>query len=107
MWAWPPGVLPVGFTGIFFAVKLTSDVYHERSPEPIAFVCAVSMTVSGLLMFVPLTTFSIESSTSFSLLQVILSLGVAAGCVFLAVLACVWEDRDLKTEAVVGFVISN
>jgi len=33
MWVWPPGVLLVGFTGIFFAVKITSDVYHNRSPN--------------------------------------------------------------------------
>ena len=38
MWAWPPGVLLVGFTGIFFAVKLTSEVFHGRSPEPTGFV---------------------------------------------------------------------
>ena len=98
MWAWPPGVLLVGFTGIFFAVKLTSDVFHDRTPEPAAFVGVVSMTVTGLLMFVPLTSFSISGPTSFSLLQVILPLGVAAGCVFLAALARQWEARDLQTE---------
>ena len=38
MWTWQPGVLMVGFTGIFLAVKITSDVYHGRSPEPIASV---------------------------------------------------------------------
>jgi len=76
MWAWPPGVLLVGFTGIFFAVKLTSDVYHGQSPEPVAFVGAVSMIVAGLLMFVPLTSFTIGGSTSYTLLQVLLPLGV-------------------------------
>jgi dolichyl-diphosphooligosaccharide--protein glycosyltransferase len=98
MWAWPPGVLLVGFTGIFFAVKLTSDVYHERSPEPIAFVGTVSMTVTGLLMFVPLKSFSIGSATNYSLLQVILPLGVAVGCVFLSGLARVWERRNLQIQ---------
>ena len=75
MWAWPPGVLLVGFTGVFFAIKLTSEVYHGNSPEPIAFVAAVSMTVTGLMMFVPLSTFSIGGSTDYSLLQVLLPLG--------------------------------
>ena len=28
MWTWQPGVLMVGFTGIFLAVKITSDVDH-------------------------------------------------------------------------------
>jgi len=95
MWAWPPGILLVGFTGIFFAVKLTSDVYHGSSPEPIAFVGTVSMTVTGLLMFVPLNEFTIGGATSNSLLHVVLPLGVALGCVFLAVLARVWENRDI------------
>jgi len=94
MWAWPPGVLLVGFSGLFFAIKLTSDVYHGWSPEPIAFVGAVSMTVTGLLMFVPLETFTIGSATSNSLLHVVLPLGVALGCVFLAALARFWDKRD-------------
>jgi dolichyl-diphosphooligosaccharide--protein glycosyltransferase len=95
MWAWPPGVLLVGFTGIFFAIKLTSDVYHGQSPEPIAFVGAISMTVAGLLLLLPLQNLDFGSSTDFSLQQPVLSLGVAAGCVFLAALARQWETRDL------------
>ena len=98
MWAWPPGVLLVGFSGLFFAVKLTSDVYHGSSPEPIAFVGAVSMTVTGLLMFVPLETFTIGSATSNSLLHVVLPLGVALGCVFLAALARLWDERDIDVS---------
>ena len=95
MWAWPPGAILIGFTGIFFAVKITSDVYHDRSPEPIAFVGAVSMTVAGLLMFVPLTSFTIGGATQYSLLQVVLPLGVGLGCVFLSYLARQWEARGL------------
>ena len=95
MWAWPPGVLLVGFTGIFFAVKITSDVYHDRSPEPIAFVGVVSMIVTGLLMFVPLNSFTISGATNYSLLQVILPLGVGIGCIFLSYLARQWEARGI------------
>jgi len=98
MWAWPPGVLLIGFTGIFFAVKLTTDVFHDQSPEPIAFVGAVSMTVTGLLMFVPLRSFTLGSPTSYTLIQVLLPLGVAAGCVFLSVLARFWEQREIDTS---------
>ena len=98
MWAWPPGVLLVGFTGVFFAVKLTSDVYHGQSPEPVAFVGAVSMIVAGLMMFVPLTSFTIGGSTSYTLLQVLLPLGVGFGCIFLAVLARQWEARGIDTS---------
>ena len=98
MWSWPPGVLLVGFTGIYFAIKLTSDVYHNQSPEPIAFVGTISMTVTGVLMFVPLTSFSIGGPTDYSLLQVILPLAVGLGCVFLAFLARQWEARNLSAS---------
>jgi dolichyl-diphosphooligosaccharide--protein glycosyltransferase len=98
MWAWPPGILLVGFTGVFFAVKLTSDVFHERSPEPMAFVGAISMIVTGLLMFVPLSRFTIGGATDYTLLQVILPLGVGIGCIFLGFLARVWETRDIDTS---------
>ncbi|MFC7042995.1 oligosaccharyl transferase, archaeosortase A system-associated [Halonotius sp. GCM10025705] len=95
MWAWPPGIILVGFTGIFFTLKITTDVYHNRSPEPMAFVGAVSMTVTGLLMFVPLTSFTIGGSTDYSLLQVILPFGVGFGSLFLAYLARQWETREI------------
>ena len=98
MWVWPPGVLLVGISGIFFAVKLTSDVYHGRSPEPIAFVGAISMAVTALLMLFRATRYTFGSATGYTLLQVLLPLVVAVGCVFLAALAREWEARDLSTQ---------
>ncbi|KKF40019.1 oligosaccharyl transferase STT3 subunit [Halorubrum saccharovorum] len=110
MWTWQPGVLMVGFTGVFLAVKITSDVYHERSPEPIAFAGAVSMAVAGLMQVIPLDNFSF-GVTSYSLTQVILPLGVAVGAVFLAWLARQWESRDLETTtyppAVGGLILAS
>ncbi|GAA0542072.1 oligosaccharyl transferase, archaeosortase A system-associated [Halorubrum ejinorense] len=98
MWTWQPGILMVGFTGIFLAVKLTSDTYHSKSPEPVAFVGAIAMTVAGLMQIIPLDTFSFNP-TDYSLLQIVTPLGVALGAVFLAWLARQWEARDLDTDA--------
>ena len=109
MWVWPPGVLLVGISGIFFAVKLTGEVYHGRSPEPIAFVGAVSMSVTALLMLFRTTRYTIGSATGYTLLQVALPLVVAIGCVFLAALAREWETRELSPQrypAVVGGLIA-
>ncbi|WP_418281977.1 oligosaccharyl transferase, archaeosortase A system-associated [Halorubrum sp. DTA98] len=110
MWTWQPGVLMVGFTGIFLAVKITSDVYHGTSPEPIAFAGAVSMAVAGLMQIVPLDQFSF-GVTDYSLTQVVLPLGVAVGAVFLAWLARQWEGRDLDADtypaAVGGMVLAS
>ncbi|MFC7324177.1 oligosaccharyl transferase, archaeosortase A system-associated [Halorubrum rutilum] len=98
MWTWQPGVLLVGITGVFLAVKITSDVYHGKSPEPIAFVGTVAMTVSGTLQLIPLDTISF-TPTQYSLLQVVLPLGVAVGVVFLAWLARQWESRDIEATS--------
>jgi len=66
MWTWQPGVLMVGFTGIFLAIKITSDVYHGTTPEPIVFAGAVSMGVAGLMQVIPLNDVSF-GVTSYSL----------------------------------------
>ncbi|OYR81821.1 MFS transporter, partial [Halorubrum ezzemoulense] len=110
MWTWQPGVLLVGITGVFLAVKLTSDVYHGNSPEPFAFVGAVAMTVAGAMQLIPLDTFSF-TPTQYSLLQVVLPLGVALGAVFLAWLARQWESRDIDATtyppAVGGLILAS
>ncbi|EMA57669.1 oligosaccharyl transferase, archaeosortase A system-associated [Halorubrum kocurii] len=110
MWTWQPGVLMVGFTGVFLAIKITSDVYHDTSPEPIAFAGAVSMGVAGLMQVIPLDNFSF-GVTSYSLTQVVLPLGVALGSVFLAWLARQWESRELEVDtyppAVGGLILAS
>ncbi|ELZ51174.1 oligosaccharyl transferase STT3 subunit [Halorubrum distributum JCM 9100] len=110
MWTWQPGILMVGFTGIFLAVKLTSDTYHGKSPEPVAFAGAVAMTVAGLMQIIPLDTFRFAPS-EYSVLQIVTPLAVALGAVFLAWLARQWEARDLGTDtypaAVGGLVLAS
>ncbi|TKX78687.1 oligosaccharyl transferase, archaeosortase A system-associated, partial [Halorubrum sp. SD626R] len=110
LWTWPPAVLMVGFTGVYLAVKLVSDTFHGRSPEPIAFAGAVSMGVTALMLLVPLDTFSFSPS-QYSLLQVVLPLGVAVGTVFLAWLARQWESRNLDSAtyppAVAGLIAAS
>ncbi|SDG22230.1 dolichyl-diphosphooligosaccharide--protein glycosyltransferase [Halorubrum xinjiangense] len=110
MWTWQPGILMVGFTGIFLAVKLTSDTYHGKSPEPVAFAGAVAMTVAGVMQVIPLDTFRFAPS-EYSLLQIVVPLGVALGAVFLAWLARQWEARDIDTDtypaAVGGLILAS
>ena len=61
----------VGFTGVFLAVKITSDVYHGQSPESIAFAGAISVTATALMQVIPLNQFSF-GTTTYSLLQIVL-----------------------------------
>ncbi|KAB1194255.1 oligosaccharyl transferase, archaeosortase A system-associated [Haloferax sp. MBLA0076] len=94
MWSWPPGILLVGIFGLFLVLTMVSDYVRGRSPEHVAFVGAVSMFVTGVLMFVPLaeTSFSV---TQFSLLQPLFSFGIGAGAVVLAAMARWWEANDV------------
>lgn len=105
MSVWQPGVLMVGITGTFIALKMTSDVYHGDTPEPIGFVAAVSMTVAGLLMIIPLDSFSF-GTTAYSYTQVGVPLVVAVGAVFLAYLARQWEARDLDRTTYPAVVVA-
>jgi dolichyl-diphosphooligosaccharide--protein glycosyltransferase len=110
IWTWQPGILMVGFTGVFLAVKITSDVYHGQSPEPIAFVGAIAMIVTAVMQVIPLNQFSFDT-TGYSLLQIVLPLGVAIGVVFLAWLARQWEYRNIDQStyppAVGGLVLAS
>jgi dolichyl-diphosphooligosaccharide--protein glycosyltransferase len=97
MWMWPPGALLVGIFGAFVLVKLTSDHVTGGSPEHVAFAAAVSMTVTGLTMLVPLTEPGFRVS-DFSLLQVLLPFAVAATAVGIAALSRLFEARDAERE---------
>ncbi|SNR23900.1 oligosaccharyl transferase, archaeosortase A system-associated [Halorubrum vacuolatum] len=97
LYVWQPGLLLIGIFGIFFLVTITSDVVHDDSPEPAIFVGAVSMTVTGLLLVIPLEEFSF-SVTAYSFSQIFLPLGVAAGCLFLGALARGFEGREIAPE---------
>ncbi|WP_416839716.1 oligosaccharyl transferase, archaeosortase A system-associated [Haloferax sp. DFSO52] len=107
MWSWPPGILLVGIFGLFLVLKMVSDYARGRSPEHTAFVGAVSMAVTSVLMFVVIEemTFSV---TDFGFLQPLFSLGVGFGAVFLAALARWWESNDIDDQyypAVVGGIM--
>ena len=94
IWTWPPGIFFVGILGAYFTVALTAEYLAGDSPEHLAFVGVVALSITGVLSLVPLTTLSF-SPTDFSLLQPLLSVAVAAGCVFMAWLARVWDAQNL------------
>ncbi|MFB6150700.1 MAG: oligosaccharyl transferase, archaeosortase A system-associated, partial [Haloarculaceae archaeon] len=107
MWTWPPGVFLVGILGVYYLLELSSLQVHGESPEPVAFVGAVSMLTTTVLMFAVLEGIDV-SSTSFNLIQPGLALLVAFGCVFMAWLSREWEARDvsdyLYPATVVGII---
>ncbi|QLG48874.1 oligosaccharyl transferase, archaeosortase A system-associated [Natrinema halophilum] len=107
IWVWPAGILLIGIFGIFFTIQLILDYVRGISPDHIAFTGVVSF---GLTAF--LTMLLIEqpgfSTTSFSFLQPLAALFVAAGCLFMAWLAREWNKRGLERHyypAAVGGII--
>lgn len=94
IWVWPPAVFLIGVVGLFVVLKITSDVYHGQTPEPIAFVAAVSMATVALLTLLTIDMFSFET-TILSLLQPLAALTVGGAAVALSWLARYWEEQDL------------
>lgn len=108
IWAWPPGVVLIGIFGVFFAISLAVDYCRGVSPDHAAFVGAVALAVAGVFTALLVEEWS-TSVTSFGYLQPLLAFGVAAGCVFMAWLARVWDARGFETwgypVAVFGLIV--
>ncbi|SEH15891.1 dolichyl-diphosphooligosaccharide--protein glycosyltransferase [Natronorubrum sediminis] len=95
LWVWPPGVVLVGIFAVFFTVQLCLDYVRGTSPDHLAFVGAISMAIPALFMLVMIEEVSLGSTTSFGLLQPIAAALVAFGCLFMAGLARVWNNRNI------------
>jgi dolichyl-diphosphooligosaccharide--protein glycosyltransferase len=107
MWVWPPGILLVGIIGVYVLIQIVNAFVQDDSPEHIAFVAGVAMTVTAVLMAVKIRSPGF-SATGFTLLQVLLPLAVGGGAVFLAWVARLWESQNLEQSgypvAVAGLV---
>ena len=104
VWVWPPGVLLVGIFGVFLLVALPLQFRRGESPEHLAIVGAVALGVAGVLLLATFKTTEVSAS-SFSLLQPLLALVGAVGCVFLAWLARFVENRGYPNYAYPGTIL--
>lgn len=95
MWMWPSGMLLIGILGIFFIFYLSIEYLSGRSPEHLAFVGAIAMIVTGVLMLGQIEEMS-TSSTSFGYQASLLAFAVAAGSIFMAWLARFWDSRGIE-----------
>jgi len=96
IWVWPPAALLIGIAGLFFLLQLSGNYLKGTSPEHVAFVGVVSMSVTGVLALVPFSSFGIKGVVQFSLVQPVLAFAVAFGCVFMTWLARQWDEQDLS-----------
>ena len=97
LWVWPPGILLVGIFAAYLAVQQVSDHVNGDTPEPTAFVGAVSMSVTGVMMLLVLEEGGF-GVTGFSFLHPVIAFGTAAGSVFLAWFTREWGAREFDTE---------
>ena len=95
LWTWPPGVMLVGILGTFFAVHLCIDFLRGVSPDHVAFVGVVSLSIPTLFSLVMLVEWS-TSITTFSMVHASIPMMVVLGCVFMAWLAREWDARDIE-----------
>ncbi|MDS0221229.1 oligosaccharyl transferase, archaeosortase A system-associated [Haloarcula sp. S1AR25-5A] len=93
LWTWAPGVLLLGILGVFFLVRLCLEYIHDSSPEHTAIAGAITMTTTAVLSASRINVLEI-TATEQSLLQPGLALAVGLGCVFMAWLARVMEQRE-------------
>lgn len=96
MWVWPPGVVLIGILGVFFIVAIAIDQVRGTSPEPIAFVGVVSLSVAGIMTLVLVEVWTFTGVTDMGLLQPIVAFLVAGGCLVLAGLSRVWYKQRLN-----------
>ncbi|WP_277553374.1 oligosaccharyl transferase, archaeosortase A system-associated [Halobaculum limi] len=91
LFVWPPGVLLIGIFGVYVIYQVVSAHAGETSsPDHVAFVAAVSMGVTTLLLLLNLETTGF-SPTDYGLLQPFASASVAVAAIGLA-----WGARILN-----------
>ena len=105
LWTWPPGVMLLGILGVFFAVHLCIEFLRGVSPDHVAFVGAISLTIPALFMLLMLDEIS-TSVTSFGLLQPVVGIMVAVGCLFMAWFARVWSARRIDPKLYPGAIVA-
>ncbi len=96
IWVWPPGVVLVGILAVFFTIQLSLEYARNRSPDPIAFVGAISLGIGTLGAILLIEEPGSTSATSFGYLQPMSTALVAAGCLFMAWFARQWNNYDLE-----------
>ena len=95
---WPPAIFLFGVFGAFLFVALSVEFLRGYSPDHIAIPSVVAMVTAAVLV-VPFLQDLSPNATDYSIAHVLLPLAVAAGAVFMAGVARLWERRELRRTA--------
>ncbi len=95
IWVWPPGVLLLGIFSVYIVLQVFSDYGTAHSPDHVAFVAGVSMTVTAVVSLLKFqeATFS---ATKIGFLHTGFALAIAVTAVGLAWLARQFEAASFE-----------
>ncbi len=106
---WPPAIFLFGIYGVFLFVLLSTEFVRGHSPDHVTIPSVVAMLTAAVLLLPFLRTTEL-TVTDYSIAHLIFALAVAAGAVFMAGVARLWEQRGLSRRAyplgIAGFGIA-
>jgi dolichyl-diphosphooligosaccharide--protein glycosyltransferase len=92
---WPPAIFLFGVFGAFLFVILSVEFVRGHSPDHVTIPWVVAM-VTFVVLFAPFIKAFRLTPTDYSLAHPLLAVAVAGGAIFMAVVARLWEQRDLQ-----------
>ncbi len=95
---WPPAIFLFGVFGAFLFLILSIEFVRGHSPDHIAIPSVVAMVTAAVLI-VPFIRDTGLNPTDYSIAHPLLALAVAAGTIFMAAVARLWERRGLQRSA--------
>ena len=95
---WPSAIFLFGVFGAFLFFVLSIEFVRGHSPDHIVIPSVVAMVTAAVLI-VPFIQDTGLNATDYSLAQFLLPLAVAAGAIFMAGVARLWERRGLQRTA--------
>ncbi len=95
---WPPAIFLFGIYGVFLFLALSLEFVRGHSPDHITIPSVVAMLTAAVLIlpFVQTTDLTV---TDYSIAHLLFAFAVAAGAVFMAGVARMWEQRGLSRRA--------
>ena len=93
IWNWPPAVFLFGVLAAFLFVHLSLEFVRGHSPDHVVIPTVVAMAVAVVLTTPFIGSWSL-TPTDISPVQPLMAIGVAAGAVFMAGVARLWDARD-------------
>ena len=95
---WPPAIFLFGVFAAFLFVALSLEFIRGHSPDHITIPSVIGL-VTAAVVLVPFLATTQLTATDYSILHPIFAVAVAAGAVFMAAMARIWEQQELPRFA--------